>query len=93
MSEAAGRWLREVESWMDVQLYERVHALLARVEQTAVLALIGPKLQNTLAELGMSPRARADVTRKGGAPGEPPRDDPLAQFRAERNRRLRGGAG
>lgn len=93
VSVAAGRWLREVEGWMDPQLYERVRALLDRVEQTAVLALLGPKLAAVLAELGMTPRARADVTRKGGVPGDPPTDNPLARYRAERERRLRGGAG
>lgn len=88
VSAAAGRWLREVEGWMDPALYERVRAMLDRVEQTAVLGLLGPKLLAALAELGMTPRARADVVRRGGAGGDPPKDDPLAKFRRERAARL-----
>lgn len=93
VSTGAARLLEEAGDLLPEAAYERLRALAARVEQTTVLATLGPKYLAVLAELGMSPRARADVTRKGGVPGDPPADNPLARYRAERNKRLRGGAG
>lgn len=93
VSVVAGRWLREHEHLLPGESRERLRALLARVEETTVLASLGPKLLAALAELAMSPRARADVVRRGGGGGDPPTDNPLARFRAERRRRLAGGAG
>lgn len=54
---------------VDIEVYDRVSAIFDRIEQTAVLALLGPKLLLVLTELGMTPKSRADVTHKGGARG------------------------
>lgn len=55
---------------VDIEVYDRVAAIFDRIEQTAVLALLGPKLLLVLTELGMTPKSRADVTHKGGARGD-----------------------
>lgn len=87
LSVAADKLMRECRAWLETATYDRLVAQVARIEETAVLALLGPKLVQVLAELGLTPRARADSTRKGGAASEPPRND-LANWRAERNKRL-----
>lgn len=46
-------------------------ALSKRVEAQAVLAELGPKLLAVLESLGASPKARAAVAGKGGAPRDP----------------------
>lgn len=88
VSVQAAKWLRSVESTMNPVTYDQAHALLARIEHTTVLATIGPKLLAVLTELGMSPRSRADVVRRGGAVNDPPKGNPLAEYRAERARRI-----
>jgi hypothetical protein len=55
---------------VDIEVYDRVAALFDRIESTAVLALLGPKLLVVLTELGMTPKSRADVTHKGGKRGD-----------------------
>jgi hypothetical protein len=68
---------------VDRALVDRLRRTLARIEQTTVLALLGPKLGLILTELGMTPKARADV--KGGSAGaRSPEGDELARLRAER---------
>lgn len=84
LSVAADKLLRECRAWLEPATYDRLAAQVARIEETAVLALLGPKLVQVLAELGLTPRARADSTRKGGAVGAPPRND-LAEWRAQRS--------
>lgn len=83
LSVAANKLLRECRAWLEPATYDRLAAQVARIEETTVLALLGPKLVQVLAELGLTPRARADTVRKGGAAGEPPRND-LAEWRAQR---------
>lgn len=85
VSVQAGKLLRELEPLLDGPAYDRVAALASRVEETAVLGLLGPKLQVTLSELGMTPRARADITGKGVGSGGPPTDNPVARRRAARS--------
>lgn len=95
VSVAADKLLREVQTWMEPALYDRIKALFARIERTKVLGELGPKLLVTMVELSMSPRARADTTRRGGVTGgttQSPKD-PLAKLRAERATRLGRQAG
>jgi hypothetical protein len=87
LSVAADKLLRECRAWLEPATYDRLTAQVARIEETTVLALLGPKLVQVLAELGLTPRARADSTRKGGGAGEPPGNE-LARWRAERNKGL-----
>lgn len=87
LSVAADKLAREIRPYLDDRQYDRLVAQFARIDETAVLGLLGPKLVQVLAELGMTARARADVTGKGGGGSEPPRND-LAEWRAERNKRL-----
>jgi hypothetical protein len=70
-------------SQVDRALVDRLRRTLARIEQTTVLSLLGPKLGLILAELGMTPKARADV-KGGGAGARSPEGDELARLRAER---------
>lgn len=86
LSVAADKLLRECRAWLEPATYDRLAAQVARIEETAVLALLGPKLVQVLTELGLTPRARADTTARGGA-GEPPRNE-LAAWRAERRKGL-----
>lgn len=51
-----------------VELHDRFLTLATRIEETAVLASIGPKLLAVLESLGATPRARA-LTAKGGGSG------------------------
>lgn len=89
VSLAAARLVLDLERvGVESALVDRARALAARVEQTAVLGLIGPKLQVTLSELGLSPRARAEITGKGGGSSGPPVDNPAARRRAARSGRL-----
>jgi len=76
---------------VDFKLYDRVAALLGRIEATAVLGQLGPKLLVTLTELGMTPKSRADVTHKGGArnDGGDAGKSRLAELRAARVARLK----
>jgi hypothetical protein len=61
--------LRDLRGEVDLELFDRFAALATRIEDTTVLGLLGPKLLAALTELGMTPRARAAVAGKGGAPG------------------------
>jgi len=76
---------------IDFKLYDRVAAIFGRIEATAVLGLLGPKLLLTLTELGMTPKSRADVTHKGGArnDGGDAGKSRLAELRAARVARLK----
>jgi hypothetical protein len=91
VSTAAAKILRELAGQLDHKLYSRIAAVFDRIESTAVLATLGPKLLAVLAELGMTPRARADTTRKGGpVNGGKPTESDLAKQRRERAQKLRG---
>jgi hypothetical protein len=91
ISTQAAKVLRELSRHVDVDLYEKVSSLFDRIESTAVLGQLGPKLLAVLAELGMTPRARADTTRKGGAlnVGNSSPEPPLAKLQRERMARLK----
>lgn len=70
-----------------------LRALQRRVEASVVLAEIGPKLHAALAELGASPKARAGLSGKGGAPsGDGDGKSKLEQLRARRARSSRAAA-
>lgn len=79
-----GRVLDELCGVVDESTYERLRALLTRIERTTVLGLLGPKLQSALVELGMTPRVRAEIARKGGVSNEPVGTSVLDQYRAKR---------
>lgn len=64
----AQRVLERLEGGIDPVLFERLRGVLARIERTMVLATLGPKYQSALAELGMTPRARADKGEKLESP-------------------------
>lgn len=88
LSVAADKLLRECRAWLEPATYDRLAAQVARIEETTVLALLGPKLVTVLAELGLTPRARADtVSKGGGGRNAPPRND-VAEWRAQRNARI-----
>lgn len=77
----AVRWLREVAECLDPEQFDKGEALIRRMEQSIVLASLGPKFLTALTELGMTPKARAAVA---GGRNDPVPADPLAEFRAER---------
>lgn len=81
LSVAADKLLRECRAWLEPPTYDRLVAQMARIEETAVLGLLGPKLLAVLVELGLTPQARAAT--KGGGRSEPPRND-VADWRAKR---------
>ena len=60
---------RELPAGDDVAR-RQLAALERRVTEQAVLGELGPKLVAVLVELGMTPRARAGVTGKGGGAGD-----------------------
>jgi hypothetical protein len=72
------------------ELHDRLLVLAQRSETVHVLGLIGPKLNTVLADLGMTPRARASVTGGGGGTGGAPPQSPLARQRAEYGRSTAG---
>jgi hypothetical protein len=74
----------------DAPARKQLAALEAKVSAQAVLGELGPKLVAVLVELGMTPRARAAVTAKGGGSG-----DGAGRSKADelRERRAARGAG
>lgn len=88
VSVQAAKLIDELAGLLEPAQVDRLRALAARIEETAVLGLLGPKLQVTLGELGLSPRSRTEMTGKGGGHGGPPTDNPVARRRAERAARL-----
>lgn len=91
----ATRVLERLDGGIDPVLFERLRGVVARIERTATLALLGPKYVAVLEQLGLSPKARTDG--KGGSGGTPPVDgtgnsvsrngepeDDLARVRRER---------
>ena len=48
------------------ELYDEIYTLATRIEEVHVAALVGPKLLAALAELQMTPKARAGVIQGGG---------------------------
>lgn len=82
--------LREVAA-LDVDVHDRLLPLATRIEDTTVLASLGPKLLAALAELGMTPKARAAVIGKG-APGDGPGRSALDAARERRARQRHAAA-
>jgi hypothetical protein len=76
--------LRELAD-LDVDLHDRLLQLAVKVERTAILASLGPKLLAALEALELSPRSRAALV-KGGARGHGP--SPLDDLRARRAARI-----
>jgi len=60
--------LRELMA-LDPKLHDRLLPLAVRIERTAVLASLGPKLLAALEQLGATPAARARVKTGGGDAG------------------------
>lgn len=60
--------LRDVMA-LDPALHDRLLKLAVRIERTAVLASLGPKLLAALEQLGATPAARARVKGGGGNAG------------------------
>ena len=77
---------------LDVDLHDRLLTLATRIEATAVLALLGPKLLAVLTELGMTPRARAAVLGGKEAPGDGGSRSKLDEHRERRRARVTGAA-
>lgn len=83
--------LRELLS-VSPDLHDRLLTLAVRIEDTAVLASLGPKLLAALEQLGMTPRARAAVAGRGGDPRDgSPRRAALNKLR-EQHPRVNGAA-
>lgn len=89
-----GLWLIELVEGLSERVadVERVKRFVAKVDQVAVLGLLGPKLQAALESLEMTPRARAAVRiptggttpAAGNGPNGGEQDDDLARQRRER---------
>lgn len=71
---------------VEPELYQRFVKLAIRIESTAVLTNLAPKLTAVLVELGMTPRARSAVTGGGDPDARRSKLDELEQRRAERAR-------
>ena len=69
ISTSLAKVLRKLERSEDApaELYDEVLKLATRIEEVHVAAVVGPKLLATLAELQMTPKARAGVIQGGGA--------------------------
>lgn len=78
---------------IDPALHDRFLTLATRIEGTAVLAAIGPKLLAALEQLGMTPAARAAVTGKTGVGGGKSDGASRSKLDELRTRRERRGAG
>lgn len=78
--------LRQVEE-LDVDVYDQLLPLAVRIERTAVLASLGPKLLAALDSLLMTPKARAAVRR--GVKDAAKRANPLDQLMDRRAARER----
>lgn len=78
--------LREVQE-LDIDVYDRLLPLAVRIERTAVLASLGPKLLAALESLLMTPRSRAAVRR--GVKDAAKRANPLDQLMDRRAARER----
>lgn len=50
---------------VDPQVIDRLRRVITRIDQTTVLGLLGPKLNQALTDLGMTPKSRSAV-------GKPP---------------------
>lgn len=78
---------------VDPAVLDRLRQVLTRIEQTTVLAALGPKLNQVLGDLGLTTKARQPVARQTPVPGaqspaEPPKGGPKEDdlARARRNR-------
>lgn len=72
---------------VDPQVIDRLRRVITRIEQSTVLSALGPKLNQALTDLGMTPKSRAAV---GKPPTEPEtkkavkHEDELARVRNAR---------
>lgn len=75
---------------VDPQVIDRLRRVITRIEQSTVLAALGPKLNQALNDLGMSPKSRQAVGKPdNGVPpdkgkGVKKPDDELARVRNAR---------
>jgi hypothetical protein len=79
------------ECHVPAELVKRLQRMAARIEQTAVLTALAPKLSAALAALNMTPAARTAALTKGAEAGDrdpaaAPADD-LDRIRRDRERR------
>jgi len=72
--------LREIMA-LDPKIHDRLLPLAVRIERTAVLASLGPKLLAALEQLGATPAARARQKSGGGGDAGPNRLQALREAR------------
>ena len=80
-AQKALRDLMQVEE-IDDEVFEKFEALAARIEETHVAALIGPKFLAVLEQLNLTPKARNAVLTPGGGGGGDGGATPLGHLRA-----------
>lgn len=84
ISTAATKALRDLMQIdeVDDELFEKFERLAARIEETHVAGLIGPKLLAALEQLNLTPKARNAVLTPGGGDGGDGGSTPLGHLRA-----------
>ena len=86
--------MRHRQGPVDPALLDRLRRVLTRIEQTTVLAALGPKLNVALNDLGMTPKARSAVGKPPGPPSggseQPKAVKPVDEFTRIRNSRTPG---
>lgn len=80
--------MRHRQGPVDPALLDRLRRVLTRIEQTTVLGNLGPKLNNALNDLGMSPKSRSAVG-KGPQNITPQQDKPRKEAPADELARVR----
>lgn len=80
--------MRHRDGAVDPALLDRLRRVLTRIEQTTVLAALGPKLNAALNDLGMTPKARQAVGKPApvdsGGNGVKNNEDDFTRIRRER---------
>ena len=56
---------------VEPQVIDRLRRVITRIEQSTVLAALGPKLNQALTDLGMTPRSRQAVGKTDSGTGKP----------------------
>lgn len=72
---------------VDPQVIDRLRRVITRIDQTTVLGLLGPKLNQALSDLGMTPKSRQAVGKPPVAPAQAKvvkHEDELARVRNSR---------
>lgn len=83
--------MRHRQGPIDPALLDRVRRVHTRIEQTTVLAALGPKLNQALNDLGMTPKSRSAVGKPASDNASAPagkavkHEDELARVRSSRS--------